>query len=64
MFNKDTDVVHYVVDGELLKMRYMRQLVSEVFPDVGDAAYHMPVQDIVRLLQADGRIVTIFRPAL
>lgn len=63
MFNKDTDVVHYVVDGELMKMRYMRQLVAEVLPDVGDTAYHMPVQDIVRLLQQDGRKVEVFKAA-
>lgn len=58
-----TEYVHYTVDGELMRLKYMRQLVAEVFTDVGDTAYHMPVQDIVRLLQQDGRKVEVFKAA-
>ena len=58
-----TDYVHYTVDGELMRLKYMRKLLAEDL-EYGDAAYHISVQDVVRLLQADGRNVTIFRPAL
>lgn len=54
---------HYTVDGSLMKLKEMRQIVDIVL-GYGDAAYHMSVQDIVRLLQQDGRNVTIFRPSL
>ena len=57
-----TDHVHYVVDGELMKMRYMRKLLAEDL-GYGDAAYHISVQDVVRLLQADGRVVEVFKAA-
>ena len=57
-----TEYVHYVVDGELMKMRYMRKLLAEDL-EYGDAAYHISVQDVVRLLQADGRKVEVFRPS-
>ena len=54
---------HYTVDGSLMRLREMRQIVDVVL-GYGDSAYHLSVQDIVRILQQDGRIVTIFRPAL
>ena len=57
-----TDYVHYVVDGELMKMRYMRKLLAEDL-EYGDAAYHLPVQDIVRLLRKDNRKVEAFKAA-
>ena len=57
-----TDYVHYTVDGQLMKLRAMRQLVAEVL-EYGDAAYHISVQDVVRLLQQDGRVVSVFKPA-
>lgn len=57
-----TDYVHYVVDGELMKMRYMRKLLAEDL-EYGDAAYHISVQDVVRLLQQDGRKVEAFKAA-
>lgn len=51
---------HYTVDGSLMKLKEMRQLVDIVL-GYGDAAYHMPVQRIVQLLQEDGRVVEIFK---
>ena len=57
-----TENVHYIVEGQLMKMREMRQIVSDVL-GYGDAAYHISVQDVVRLLQADGRKVEVFRPS-
>jgi len=57
-----TDYVHYTVDGQLMKLRDMRQIVADVL-EYGDAAYHISVQDVVRLLQQDGRVVTVFKPA-
>ena len=54
---------HYTVDGSLMRLREMRQIVDVVL-GYGDSAYHLSVQDIIRILQQDGRIVTIFRPAL
>ena len=45
-----------------MKMREMRQIVADVL-GYGDAAYHISVQDVVRLLQADGRKVEVFRPS-
>ena len=57
-----TDYVHYTVDGELMRLKYMRKLLAEDL-EYGDAAYHISVQDVVRLLQADGRVVEVFRPS-
>ena len=57
-----TDYVHYTVDGELMRLKYMRKLLAEDL-EYGDAAYHISVQDVVRLLQADGRKVEVFRPS-
>ncbi|UNY40491.1 hypothetical protein KLEP7_gp155 [Pseudaeromonas phage vB_PpeM_ KLEP7] len=57
-----TDYVHYTVDGELMRLKYMRKLLAEDL-EYGDAAYHISVQDVVRLLQQDGRVVTVFKPA-
>ena len=57
-----TDYVHYTVDGELMRLKYMRKLLAEDL-EYGDAAYHISVQDVVRLLQADGRVVEVFKAA-
>ena len=57
-----TESIHYTVEGQLMKMREMRQIVADVLGN-GDAAYHISVQDVVRLLQADGRKVEVFRPS-
>ena len=57
-----TEYVHYTVDGQLMKLRDMRQIVADVLGH-GDAAYHISVQDVVRLLQQDGRVVTVFKPS-
>ena len=57
-----TESIHYTVDGQLMKMREMRQIVADVL-GYGDAAYHISVQDVVRLLQADGRKVDVIRPS-
>ena len=57
-----TDYVHYTVDGELMRLKYMRKLLAEDL-EYGDAAYHISVQDVVRLLQADGRKVEVFKAA-
>ena len=56
------DYVHYTVDGELMRLKYMRKLLAEDL-EYGDAAYHISVQDVVRLLQQDGRKVEVFKPA-
>ena len=55
-----TDYVHYTVDGELMRLKYMRKLLAEDL-EYGDAAYHISVQDVVRLLQQDGRVVEVFK---
>ena len=52
---------HYTVDGSLMRLREMRQIVDVVL-GYGDSAYHLSVQDIVRILQQDGRIVEVFTP--
>ena len=57
-----TEYVHYTVDGELMRLKYMRKLLAEDL-EYGDAAYHISVQDVVRLLQADGRKVEAFKPS-
>lgn len=57
-----TDYVHYTVDGELMRLKYMRKLLAEDL-EYGDAAYHISVQDVVRLLQQDGRVVAVFKPS-
>ena len=57
-----TESIHYTVEGQLMKMREMRRIVAEVL-EYGDAAYHLPVQDIVRLLQKDNRKVEVFKAA-
>ena len=57
-----TEYVHYTVDGELMRLKYMRKLLAEDL-EYGDAAYHISVQDVVRLLQQDGRKVEAFRPS-
>ena len=57
-----TDYVHYTVDGELMRLKYMRKLLAEDL-EYGDAAYHISVQDVVRLLQQDGRKVEAFKPS-
>ena len=57
-----TDYVHYTVDGELMRLKYMRKLLAEDL-EYGDAAYHISVQDVVRLLQQDGRVVEVFKAA-
>ena len=57
-----TESIHYTVEGQLMKMREMRRIVAEVL-EYGDAAYHISVQDVVRLLQQDGRVVTVFKPS-
>lgn len=57
-----TDYVHYTVDGQLMKLKELRQIVAEVL-EYGDAAYHISVQDVVRLLQQDGRKVEAFKPS-
>ena len=57
-----TEYVHYTVDGELMRLKYMRKLLAEDL-EYGDAAYHISVQDVVRLLQQDGRKVEAFKAA-
>ena len=57
-----TEYVHYTVDGELMRLKYMRKLLAEDL-EYGDAAYHISVQDVVRLLQQDGRKVAVFKPS-
>ena len=57
-----TEYVHYTVDGELMRLKYMRKLLAEDL-EYGDAAYHISVQDVVRLLQKDGRKVEAFKPS-
>ena len=57
-----TESIHYTVEGQLMKMREMRQIVAEGL-GFGDAGYHISVQDVVRLLQQDGRKVEAFKPS-
>ena len=57
-----TEYVHYTVDGELMRLKYMRKLLAEDL-EYGDAAYHISVQDVVRLLQQDGRKVEVLKAA-
>ena len=57
-----TESIHYTVDGELMRLKYMRKLLAEDL-EYGDAAYHISVQDVVRLLQQDGRVVSVFKPS-
>ena len=57
-----TESIHYTVDGELMRLKYMRKLLAEDL-EYGDAAYHISVQDVVRLLQQDGRVVAVFKPS-
>jgi hypothetical protein len=52
---------HYTVDGSLMRLREMRQIVDVVL-GYGDSAYHLSVQDIVRILQKDNRKVEVFKP--
>lgn len=52
---------HYTVDGSLMRLREMRQIVDVVL-GYGDSAYHLSVQDIIRILQQDNRKVEVFTP--
>ena len=52
---------HYTVDGSLMRLREMRQIVDVVL-GYGDSAYHLSVQDIIRILQKDNRKVEVFTP--
>ena len=52
---------HYTVDGSLMRLREMRQIVDVVL-GYGDSAYHLSVQDIIRILQQDNRKVEVFKP--
>jgi hypothetical protein len=49
---------HYVVDGEMMSMKQMRQIL-EVVLGHGNMAYHYSASDVVRLLRADGRLVEV-----
>lgn len=48
---------HYMVDGQPMSMKEMRDIVDKVL-GFGPVAYHYPVTDIIRKLEQDGRIVT------
>ena len=54
MFGNNTS--HYIVDGEMMSAKSMRQIVDEVL-EVGPAAWHIGIQDIIRYLEQDGRVV-------
>jgi len=44
-----------------MTLRAMRDIVDSVLGH-GNMAYHYPVSTIIKILQEDGRVVTIFRP--
>lgn len=50
------DYKHYMVDGQPMSMKGMREIVADVL-DHGPAAYHYPVYDILRILKNDNRQV-------
>ena len=54
MFVNNTN--HYIVDGEMMSAKSMRQIVDEVL-EVGPAAWHIGIQDVIRYLEQDGRVV-------
>jgi hypothetical protein len=47
---------HYMVDGQPMSMKEMREIVADVLGH-GPVAYHYPVHDILRILQKDNRKV-------
>lgn len=55
------DVTHYSVDGSFMSLREMRTIIDTVLGH-GNMAYHYPVSTIIKILQEDGRVVTVFRP--
>lgn len=54
MFGSNTN--HYIVEGEVMSAKSMRQIVDEVL-GVGPAAWHVSIQDVIRYLEQDGRVV-------
>lgn len=49
---------HYMMDSQPASMRQMRSIVDTVLGH-GPAAYHYSVQDIIRILRKDGRVITV-----
>lgn len=49
---------HYLMDNEPASMKQMRSLVDVVLGH-GPAAYHYSVQDVIRILEKDGRIIKV-----
>lgn len=53
----DTDQ-HYIMDNEPASMKQMRSLLDVVLGH-GPAAYHYSVQDVIRILEKDGRVIKV-----
>ena len=53
----DTDQ-HYIMDSQPASLRQMRSIVDTVLGH-GPAAYHYSVQDVIRILRNDGRVITV-----
>ena len=49
---------HYMVDGQPMSMKEMREIVDTVLGH-GPVAYHYPVTDVIRILEQDGRRIVV-----
>lgn len=49
---------HYMMDNQPASMRQMRSIVDTVLGH-GPASYHYSVQDVIRILEKDGRIIKV-----
>jgi len=49
---------HYIMDNEPASMKQMRSLLDVVLGH-GPAAYHYSVQDVIRILEKDGRVIKV-----
>ena len=49
---------HYIMDNEPASMKQMRSLLDVVLGH-GPASYHYSVQDVIRILEKDGRVIKV-----
>lgn len=49
---------HYMVDGQPMSMKEMREIVEKVL-GYGPVAYHIPVSSVISALEKDNRIVKV-----
>ena len=49
---------HYIMDSQPASLRQMRSIVDTVLGH-GPAAYHYSVQDVIRILRNDGRVIKL-----